>query len=113
MPFEVVTYQFNLWVPACPATAARVVLCRRRANVGSEGRTGIARDHRTCRHTVAAWWQAIYQVSGVSNTQIARHNAAHSAIRLNRLILSRRQPKVDLGQIQADPDDLSQMFEIF
>jgi hypothetical protein len=38
--------------------------------------------------------------------------AAHPPICLHRLVLSRRQPEFDSWEIQADPDDLSEMFEI-
>src|ERR1700687_3144887 len=36
----------------------------------------------------------------------------HSPIPLNCLILPRRQPEFNAWKIQADPDDLSEMFEI-
>lgn len=78
----------------------------------SEGRTGTARDHRACRHAVAARWQAIYQVSGVSDTEIRWDLTTHVPICLDRLILPRRQPEFDPWEIQADRDDLSEMFEI-
>src|SRR5882724_11108622 len=112
MPFEVVTDQFDRRIPAGPAAAASVVLLGCRAYMRFRRDEGFCREHRTRRQTVVEWRRTVHQVRRVANREIRRNLSAHSAIRLNRLILSRRQPKVDLGEIQTDPDNLSEMIEI-
>jgi hypothetical protein len=47
----------------------------------------------------------------VPDAEVRRNWATHSPIRFNRLVLSRRQPELDPGEIQTDPNDLAEVFE--
>jgi hypothetical protein len=49
---------------------------------------------------------------GIADAEVRRNWATHSPVCFNRLVLSRRQPEFDPWEIQADPDDLSEMFQI-
>src|SRR6266851_1400691 len=72
---------------------------------------GFCGEHRTRRQPIMEWRRTIHQVRRVSNTEIRWNLATHSPICFDRLILPRWQPEIDAWEIQADPDDLSEMFE--
>src|SRR5713101_3622464 len=68
--------------------------------------------HATRRQAIANRRKPAYEMRRVPDAKVRRNSAAHSPIRFNRLVLSRRQPKFDPGKIQTDPDDLAEVFEI-
>jgi hypothetical protein len=49
---------------------------------------------------------------GVPDAQVRWDLATHSPIRFDRLVFPRRQPEFDLGEIQTDLNDVSEVFEI-
>jgi len=68
--------------------------------------------YATRRQPIANRRKTVYEMRRVPDAQVRWNWATHSPIRFNRLVLSRRQPELDPGEIQTDPHDLSEVFQI-
>jgi hypothetical protein len=80
--------------------------------MGSRRNSVFTGRRRAYRHVVFERRPAIHQMSGVPDTEIGWDDSTHSPIGFDRLIFPGRQPESDSGEIQADPNDLLEMFEI-
>src|SRR5713101_2169219 len=108
---EVITDDLDGAIPASPAVAALHVLLGCRANMSLGRYETFPRMYATRRQPIANRRKTIYEVRRVPDAEVRRNWATHPPIRFHRLVLSRRQPEFDPGEIPTDPDDLSEVFE--
>src|SRR6266849_11004314 len=109
---EVITDDLDGAIPASPAVAALHVLLGCRANMSFGRYETFPEMYATRRHPIANWRETVHEMRRVPDAEVRRNWATHPPIRFHRLILSRRQPELDPGEIQTDPDYLSEVFEI-
>src|SRR5712692_1564255 len=109
---EVITDDFDGAIPAGPAVAALHVLLGCRADMSCLRYEAFPGMYATRRHPIANRRKTVHEMRRVPDAEVRRNWATHPPIRFHRLILSRRQPELDPGEIQTDPDYLSEVFEI-
>src|ERR1039458_4439736 len=109
---EVITDDLDGGIPASPAVATLHVLLGCRADMSCPGYGAFPGMHATCRHPIANRRKTVHKMHRVPDAEVCRNWATHSPIRFNRLVLSRWQPEPQPGEIQRDPDNLSEVGEI-
>src|SRR5712692_6311321 len=108
---EVITDDLDGAIPTSPAVAALHALLGCRANMSFGRYETFPGMHATRRQPIANWRKTVHEMRRVPDAEVRRNWVTHSPIRFNRLVLSRRQPEFDPGEIQTDPNDLSEVFK--